>query len=65
MMNLTQIIRSDGFKALGIGASCYIGLKSLKGKHAYSKHLGKALMLSSVIATLHFSKLFERRGQSR
>jgi hypothetical protein len=62
MMTLTQIIRSDGFKALGIGASCYLGLKNLKGKHTYSKHLGKALILSSVIATLYFSKLFEKNS---
>jgi hypothetical protein len=60
-----RLMESQSFRALGVGASCYVGLKILKSKHELAPYLSKSIVMTSAIATLHFGGLLEKDGLIR
>ena len=56
-----NLLKSESLRALGVGGSLYIGLKTSKS----APNLSKVVMGSSSIAALYFGGLLEKEGLIR
>jgi len=56
-----NLLKSESLRALGVGGSIYIGLKSSKS----APKLSKVVIASSSIAALYFGGLLEKEGLIR
>lgn len=58
-------LEAQSVRAFGVGASCYIGLKTLQSNHQFAPHLSKAIIGASAISMLYFGGLLREEGVIR